>query len=109
MKLYFYKLDTGGYNEEPKGILRAECEAEEKPKTYVPINDSIFPNYISRLRKTDIGHFISYNSNVVAFTKPSFECAKEMFKDREKARIEKAKRELDKLENKLKVIEESEE
>lgn len=109
MKLYFYELDTEGYNEKPKGILCTKCEVEEKPKTYVPINGSKFPGYISRLRKDDIGHFISYNSNVVAFKEPSFEHAKEMFKDREKDRIENTKRKLDKLENELKVIEESEE
>ena len=108
MKLYFYTLNTDERYRKT-GITAQVCEAEEKPKTYAPINDSIFPNYISRLRKVDIGHFISYNSNVVAFTEPSFEHAKEMFKDREKARIEKAKMELDKLENELKVIEESEE
>ena len=108
MKLYFYKMNTDErYGK--AGITVQVCEVEEKPKTYVPINDSFFPNYISRLRKVDIGHFISYNSNVVAFIKPSFEHAKEMFKDREKARIEKTKKELDKLENELKVIEESEE
>lgn len=108
MKLYFYRLNANGIYEKA-GITVQVCEVEEKPKTYAPINGSIFPNYISRLRKVDIGHFISYNSNVVAFTVPSFEHAKEMFKDREKARIEKTKRELDKLENELKVIEESEE
>ena len=51
MKLYFYELDTEGYNEKPKGILCTECEVEEKPKTYVPINGSKFPGYISRLKK----------------------------------------------------------
>lgn len=107
MKLYFYKLNTDERCGKV-GITVQVCEVEEKPKTYVPINGSIFPSCISRVRKVDIGHFISYNSNVVAFTEPSFEHAKEMFKDREKARIERAKRELDKLENELKVIEESE-
>lgn len=108
MKLYFYTLNTDErYGK--TGITVQVCEAEEKPKTYAPINGRIFPNYTSRLRKVDIGHFIGYNSNAVAFTEPSFEHAKEMFKDRGKARVEKAKRELDKLENELKVIEESEE
>lgn len=109
MKIYFYELNTEGCNEEHKGILCTECEVEEKPKTYAPINGSKFPNYIGRLRKDDIGHFISYNLNVVTFKEPSFEHAKEMFKDREKGRIEITKMKLDKLENKLKVIEESEE
>lgn len=109
MKLYFYELDTGGYGREPRRISCTECEVEEKPKTYVPINGSRFPGHIGRLRKDDIGHFISYNSNFVAFTEPSFEHAKEMFKNREKARIENAKRELDRLENVLRVIAESEE
>ena len=109
MKLYFYELDTGGYGREPKRISCIECEAEERPKTYVPINGSRFPNYISRLRKDDIGHFISYNSNLVAFAEPSFEQAKEVFKNREIGRIKKAKEEIDRLENVLRVIEESEE
>lgn len=109
MKLYFYELDTNVYGRETGKISCTKCEAEEKPKTYVPINGSRFPNYIGRLRKDDIGHFISYNSNLVAFTEPSFERAKEMFKNRAKARIEKTKNELDRLENVLRVIEESEE
>ena len=109
MKLYFYGLDIGGYGREPRKISCIECEVEEKPKTYMPINGSRFPNYICRLRKDDIGHFVGDYSNLVAFTEPSFERAKEMFKNREKARVENAKRELDRLENVLRVIEESEE
>lgn len=109
MKLYFYGLDTGRYGREPGKISCIECEAEEKPKTYMPINGSEFPYYIGRLRKDNIGHFISYSSNLVAFTEPSFERAKEMFKNREKTRIENTKKELDRLENVLRVIEESEE
>lgn len=108
MKLYFYELDTGGYGREPK-MSCTECEVEEKPKTYVPINGSRFPHSICRLRKDDIGHFISYDSNLVAFTEPSFERAKEMFKNREKVRVENAKKELDRLENVLRVIKGSEE
>lgn len=109
MKLYFYELDEYGYGRAPRGISCTECEAKESPKTYMPINGSGFPRYIGRLRKDDIGHFISYGSNLVAFTEPSFERAKEMFKNREKTRIENAKKELDRLEKVLRVIEESEE
>ena len=109
MKLYFYELDTGGYGREPKRISCIECEAEERPKTYVPANGGEFPCYIYQLKKDNIGHFISLASNLIAFTEPSFEQAKEMFKNREIGRIESAKEEIDRLENVLRVIEESEE
>lgn len=103
MKLYFYNLDTYGSN--PKGLYVEECEAEEKPKTYKAVRGS-FPNYYSTVRKDEVGQI---KCDCLVLVEPNFEYAKEMFKDREKARIEKAKMELDKLENELKVIEESEE
>lgn len=104
MKLYFYKLNTDEIYGKT-GITVQVCEAEEKPKTYKAVRGS-FPNYLSIVRKDEAGQ-LKYDCLFLA--EPNFEYAKKMFKDREKARIEKSKRELDKLENELKVIEESEE
>lgn len=108
MKLYFYELVTRSYKKDYKTIYCTECEAEEKPKTYVPIKGKCFPDYSRRLLKDDIGCFIGLNSNIVVFTEPSFERAKEKFRVREIGRIKTAKENISKMEELLRAIEESE-
>ena len=71
MKLYFYFLNAYGRN--PKGLYVKECEAEEKPKTYKPVN-RVFPNNYSTVRKDDVGR--TTNFNCLFLTKPNFEYAK---------------------------------
>lgn len=102
MKLYFYILDTYGSN--PKGLYVKECEAEEKPKTYKPV-DRAFPNFSCLERKDDVGQIIS---NCLFLTKPNFEYAKEAFRNRAERRIANKLEEVEKLKAELKIINESE-
>lgn len=104
MKLYFYFLNTYGRN--PKGLYVKECEAEEKPKTYKPV-DRVFPNNYSTARKDDVGRID--NLNCLFLTEPNFEYAKEMFRKRAERRIAGKLEEIEKLKAELKIINESEE
>lgn len=105
MKLYFYKLNTDGrYGK--VGITVQVCEAEEKPKTYCTIGNNFFPGYSSRIRKESIGEI---DSGQIILTEPNFEYAKKKFKELAESVIAQAKERLEREENKLKIIEESEE
>lgn len=103
MKLYFYILDT--YGENPKGLYVKECEAEEKPKTYKAV-DRVFPNYLSMVRKDDVGRITGFNC--LFLTEPNFEYAKEVFRNRAERRIAGELEEVEKLKAELKIINESE-
>lgn len=105
MKLYFYKINTDErYGK--AGITVQVCEVEEKPKTYCVIGNSLFPGYDRRIRKENIGEI---KGDYVILTEPNFEYAKEKFKKRAESRIARAKERLEREENELKIIEESEE
>lgn len=104
MKLYFYTLDT--YGENPKGLYVKECEAKEKPKTYKAV-DRVFPNYLSKAKKDDVGRITNFNC--LFLTEPNFEYAKEAFRSRTKRRITDKLKEIKKLTDELKIINESEE
>lgn len=104
MKLYFYTLDT--YGENPKGLYVKECEAEEKPKTYKAV-DRVFPNYLSTAKKDDVGRITNFNC--LFLTEPNFEYAKEAFRSRTERRIADKLKEIKKLTDELKIINESEE
>ncbi len=105
MKLYFYKLNTDvRYGK--VGITVQVCEAEEKPKTYRTIGNNFFPGYSSRIGKESIGEI---GSGQIVLTEPNFEYAKKKFKELAESRIAQAKERLEREENKLKIIEESEE
>ena len=95
--------------EDFKGIKSSECEVIEKAKTYRPVDR--FPSgfYGCYVHKDDIGHISGYSGNVVITTEPNFELAKRLFKEKITKKIEQLKKSLEKEENKLKVIEESEE
>lgn len=104
MKLYFYNLDTYGSN--PKGLYVEECEAEERPKTYKAV-DRVFPNYLSVVRKDDVGRITDFDR--LFLTEPNFEYAKEVFRNRAERRIADKLEEVEKLKVELKIINESEE
>ncbi len=105
MKLYFYKLNTDvRYGK--VGITVQVCEAEEKPKTYRTIGNNFFPGYSSRIGKESIGEI---GSGQIVLTEPNFEYAKKKFKELAESRIAQAKERLEREENELKIIEESEE
>lgn len=103
MKLYFYILDTYGRN--PKGLYVKECEAEERPKTYAAV-DRVFPNYLSVVRKDDVGRITDFGR--MFLTEPNFEYAKEAFRNRAERRIAGKLEEVEKLKAELKIINESE-
>lgn len=108
MKLYFYELNIGTFGK-PDGISVAEVEAVEKPKTYYPADKKrVFPNYASFVRKEDEGKFTGYYENIF-LTKPNFEYVKDKFREAAEYKLKSAERELEKAENKLKIIMESEE
>ena len=105
MKLYFYTLDDyDSFN----SIKSAECEVVEKTKTYRPVDK--FPEgcYMSYVSKDAIGRISGYSGNRVITTEPNFELAKRLFKEKTIREIERLKKSLEKEENKLKDIEESE-
>ena len=104
MKLYFYNLDTYGSN--PKGLYVEECEAEERPKTYAAV-DRVFPNYLSVVRKDDVGRITDFDR--LFLTEPNFEYAKRCFQNRAERRIADKLEEIEKLKAELKIINESEE
>lgn len=108
MKLYFYTLSFFG-NKDAWGITKKECEAIEYPKTFKAFNGS-FPTLCSRLLKSDIGKITDdvglYN---IALTEPNFEYAKNKFKELAESRVSVAREELERREEELKIIEESEE
>lgn len=108
MKLYFYELNIGTFGK-PDGISVAEVEAVEKPNTYYPADkERNFPNYTSFVKKKDEGEIAGCFKNIF-LTKPNFEYAKEKFREAAEYEFKSAKRELEKAENKLKIIMESEE
>ena len=106
MKLYFYILDVYGYF---NGIKSAECEVVEKAKTYRPVDKFPEGYYMSYVSKDAIGRISGYCSNMVITTEPNFELAKRLFREKTIREIERLKKSLEKEENKLKDIEESEE
>lgn len=105
MKLYFYILNTYSGSGFSQSLYVKECEAEEKAKTYKAV-DGVFPNYYSIIRKADIGQIT--DSNCLFLTKPNFEYAKEVFRNRVEERIADKLEEVEKLKAELKIINESE-
>ena len=55
MTLYFYELNRTYAFLNGTGIKIQKCEAKERPKTYVPLNEKYFPNYAYSVRKEEIG------------------------------------------------------
>ena len=107
MKLYFYILETP-YNGKPY-IRFEECEVEEKPKTYKPIDK--FPSgiYRSCVNKSDIGNFSGCGANCVILTEKDNLFAKNMFSDRLKGLIKSKNKEIERLTERLNAVYEFEE
>ena len=84
MKLYFYFLETGK-------IRCAECEVEEKPKTYKPVDR--FPSGFYRccVKKEDIGELIGYGDNIVVLTENNIQKVANVFRGKMKYRIAREK------------------
>lgn len=67
MKLYFYFLETGK-------IRCAECEVEEKPKTYKPV--------------------IGYSNDVVVLTENNIQKVADVFRSKMRYKIARAKQDI---------------
>lgn len=104
MKLYFCFLETP-YREEPY-IRFEECEVEEKPKTYKPIDKFPSGYYGCYVRKEDIGRLSGYSKNVVILAENKPEIALELFENRANSVIERHEEEIQEWKSKLKAIQE---
>lgn len=102
MKLHFYIL-KGIYGENPK-LTYSECEVEEKPKTYKPIDK--FPDgyYGSFVRKKDVASLIE--RSVVILEEKDNKIAKEIFASFFEKCIDLNKCEIERLEEKIKAVNE---
>ena len=87
MKLYFYFLETGK-------IRCSECEVEEKPKTYKPVNK--FPSgfYGCYVKKEDMGRLIGYGDNVVVLTEKNIQKVADVFRGKVQHTIARAKQDI---------------
>ena len=84
MKLYFYFLET-------EKIRSEECEVEEKPKTYKPVNKFPSGYYGCYVKKADIGKLIGYSENVVILTEENIQKAADVFRDKMRCVIARQK------------------
>ena len=84
MKLYFYFLETNK-------IRTEECEAEEKPKTYKPVDKFPRGYYYSSVKKDDIGTLSGYQNDVVILLENDIEKVAKIFREKCERRISGAK------------------
>lgn len=87
MKLYFYFLETGK-------IRCEECEVEEKPKTYKPVNRFPEGYYGCYVKKEDIGELIGYGNDTVVLTENNIQKVADVFKDKMKYKIAREKHDI---------------
>lgn len=87
MKLYFYFLETGK-------IRCAECEVEEKPKTYKPVDRFPAGYYGFYVKKEDIGELIGYSNDVVVLTENNIQKVADVFRSKMRYKIARAKRDI---------------
>lgn len=80
MKLYFYFLETNK-------IRCKECEVEEKPKTYKPVDKFPAGYYYCSVKKEEIGKLAGYNADVVILTEKDTERVSEIFREKCSQRI----------------------
>lgn len=106
MKLYFYFLETNK-------IRTEECEVEEKPKTYKPVDKFPEGYYGCYVKKEDIGALSSYDNNTVILTEDNRAKAAEIFSGkciggiaRAKSNIQSAESRIEEYNSMLKMIEE---
>lgn len=88
MKLYFYFLETGK-------IRCSECEVEEKPKTYKPVNKFPSEFYGCYVKKEDIGKLIGYGDDVVVLTEKNIQKVADVFRGKMQYMIARAKQYID--------------
>ena len=106
MKLYFYFLKN-------ETIRCEECEVDEKPKTYKPVDRFPAGFYGCYVKKEDIGELAGYNHDTVILTEKNIEKVAKIFKDdmgykisRERERIISANASIKQYERMLSMIDE---
>lgn len=82
--MYFYFLET-------KKIRTEECEAEEKPKTYKPVDEFPAGYYYCSVKKDDIGTLSGYQNDVVILLENDIEKVAKIFREKCECRISRAK------------------
>lgn len=87
MKLYFYFLETGK-------IRCEECEVEEKPKTYKPVDRLPEGYYGCYVKKEYIGELIGYSNDVVVLTENNIQKVADVFRNKMKYKIVRAKQDI---------------
>lgn len=103
MKLYFYFLETP-HKGKPH-IRIEECEVEEKPKTYKPVDkfpDGYYGCYVTR---TNVGTLDNYWHKQIILTERNDELAKKLFSDYLNEQIDRKQKEIEELKEKLIVAE----
>lgn len=104
MKLCFYFLETP-YKGEPY-IRFEECEVEEKPKTYKPVDKFPRGYYGCYVRKEDIGKLSGYSKDAVILERNEPEVALKLFENMENSIIRQREEEIQTSKSKLKAIQE---
>lgn len=104
MKLYFYFLETP-YKRDSY-IRFEECEVEEKPKTYKPVDKFPSGYYGCYVRKEDIGKLSGYSRDTVILAQNEPEVALKLFENTTNSIIKRHEEEIQTLKSKLKAIQE---
>ena len=95
MKLYRFTLSTWRVVK----VSRTVLEVEEKPKTYMTVNES----WKTRISKSDVGVVSGYSNNTLYLLDDDMEKAKSMFAESLKGKIKSEKL---KIENTIKCCNE---
>lgn len=95
MKLYKFTLSTWRGTK----VSRTVLEVEEKPKTYMTVNE----RWKTRISKSDVGVVSGYSNDTLYLLEDDMEKAKSMFAESLKGKIESEKR---KIENTIKCCNE---
>lgn len=104
MKLYFCFLKTP-YEGNPC-IRLEECEVDEKPKTYKPVDKFPSDYYGCYVRKEDIGELIGCSKDTVILERNEPEVALKLFENMVNSTIRRCEEEIRTLKSKLKAIQE---
>lgn len=104
MKLHFYILENH-YREKPT-FKCSECEVEEKPKTYKPVNRFPSGYYYSTVSKDNIGVVQGRYDRILILTEKDDELAKRLLSESINKEIEYKNKEIEELQEKLDALNE---
>ena len=93
MKLYKFTLSTW----KDVKVLREVLEVEEKPKTYMTVNE----RWKTRILKSDVGVLSGYDNDTLCLLEDDMEKAKSMFAESLKYKIEMEKEKIERCKNKI--------